>query len=248
MRIGHGALSLGILGRPLLRTGRALCQLVVVLVQVVEESVVPLRRLVGPRALEPAGDRVGALAAAEGVPPAEALRVERGTLGLRTDVLLTDGTVSLADRVAADDERHRLLVVHRHATEGLSNVVGGSQRIWFAPRPLGVHVDQAHLHGAERVGELPGTAVSLISEPRVLRAPEDLGGLRDVLSPEAEPERLEPHRFVGAIAGEDDEIGPGDLAAVLLLDRPEQPARLVEVRVVGPAVEGGKALRALAAT
>src|SRR5918994_3066244 len=129
MRIGHGALSLGILGRPLLRTGRALCQLVVVLVQVVEESAVPLRRLVGPRALQPAGDRVGALAAAEGDPPAETLLLERGTLGFRTDVLLTDGTMGLADRVAADDERNRLLVVHRHATEGLPDVPGGLQRI-----------------------------------------------------------------------------------------------------------------------
>ena len=248
MGIGHGVLSLGILRGPLLRTGRALGQLVVVLVQVVEEPVVPLRRLVRPRALEPAGHRVGALAAAEGVPPAEALLLERGTLGFRTDVVLGGGTMGLADRVAADDERNRLLVVHRHATEGLSNVVGGSQRIRLAAGPLRVHVDQAHLHGAERIGELPGAAVALVPEPRVLRAPEDLVGLRDVLSSEAEPERLEPHRFVGAVAGEDDQVGPGDLPAVLLLDRPEQPARLVEVPVVGPAVEGGEALRALAAT
>src|SRR5207245_11081842 len=70
----------------------------------------------------------------------------------------------------------------------------------------------------------------------------------DVGSPEAEAERLEPHRLIGNVAGEDDQIGPGDLAAVLLLDRPEQPARLVEARVVGPTVEGGKALRTLAAT
>jgi hypothetical protein len=34
----------------------------------------------------------------------------------------------------------------------------------------------------------------------------------------------------------------------LLLDGPEQPARLVEARVVGPAVERGEALRALTAT
>src|SRR5262249_48107501 len=40
----------------------------------------------------------------------------------------------------------------------------------------------------------------------------------------------------------------GDLVAVLLLDRPEQPTRLVEVRVVGPTTEGSKALHAAAAT
>ena len=114
--------------------------------------------------------------------------------------------------------------------------------------PLRIHVDQAHLHGAERTGELPVAAVALVAEPGVLRPPEDLLGLPDVLAPEAEAERLEPHRFVGAVAGEDQEVGPGDLAAVLLLDRPEQPARLVEARVVGPAVERGEALSAAAAT
>src|SRR5206468_1039016 len=91
-------------------------------------------------------------------------------------------------------------------------------------------------------------AVALVAEPRVLRTPEDLVGFPDVGSPEAEAERLESHRFVGAVAGEDQEIGPRELPAVLLLDRPEQPARLVEGRVVGPTVEGGEALRALAAT
>src|SRR2546425_8334322 len=34
------------------------------------------------------------------------------------------------------------------------------------------------------------------------------------------------------------------LPAILLLDRPKQPARLVEADVVGPAVEGRKALLA----
>src|SRR5207247_8196227 len=66
--------------------------------------------------------------------------------------------------------------------------------------------------------------------------------------PEAEAESLEPHVFGSNVAGEDQQIGPGDLPAVLLLDRPKQPARLVEVGVVRPAVEGGKALHALAAT
>ena len=123
-----------------------------------------------------------------------------------------------------------------------------AQRIRVAAGPFRIHVDQAHLHGAERPGELPVAAVALVSQPGVLRAPEDLLGLPDVGPAEAEAERLEPHRFHGHVAGQDQQIGPGDLLAVLLLDRPEQPARLVEVRVVGPAVEGRKALLAVAAT
>ena len=64
---------------------------------------------------------------------------------------------------------------------------------------------------------------------------------------EAEAEGLKAHRLQRDVAGEDQQVGPGDLLAVLLLDRPEQPAGLVEVGVVRPAVERGEALRALAA-
>src|SRR5215218_7014574 len=248
MSIGHGALGLGIRGNPLPGTGRALGELPVVLVQIVEESVVPLRRLVGPGALQTAGSRVCALAGAVETLPAKTLLLDRGGFGLRADVFGGGRAMGFADRVAADDERNRLLVVHRHATERLSNVAGGRQRIRVAARPLRVHIDQTHLHGAERTSPLPGPAVALISEPSVLGAPENLLGLPDILSSEAEAKCLEPHRFIGTVAGEDDQIGPGDLAAVLLLDRPEQPARLVQARVVGPTVEGGEALRAAAAT
>ena len=122
--IRHRALGLGIRRRPLLRAGGARRQLPLVLEQVVEVPVVPLRRVVGPGALEAAGDRVGALAAAEAVLPAQALLLDRAALGLRPDVLGTGGAVALAERVAADDERDRLLVVHRHAGEGLADVPG----------------------------------------------------------------------------------------------------------------------------
>ena len=247
MRVGHGALGLGVRGGPLLRPCGAGRQLPLVREQVVEVPVVPLRRLVGPCALEAAGDRVGALARAGAVHPAQALVLDGAPLGLGTDEVGADGAVALAERVAADDERRGLLVVHRHAGEGLADVAGRSQRIGVAVRALGVDVDQTHLHGAERAGELAVAAVALVAEPRVLGAPDDLVGLPDVGSPEAEAERLEPHRLEGDVAGEDQEIGPGELAAVLLLDRPQQPARLVEAGVVGPAVEGGEALCALTA-
>ena len=124
MSIRHGALGRGIRGSPLIRTGGALFQMPVVFVEVVEEPVVPLRRVIGPGALQPAGDRVGAFAAAKAVFPAEALLLQAGALRFGTDVLgIRGGTMSLADRVAADDERNRLLVIHRHAAERLSNVL-----------------------------------------------------------------------------------------------------------------------------
>ena len=46
------------------------------------------------------------------------------------------------------------------------------------------------------------------------------------------------------VAGEDHQVGPRDLVAVLLLDRPQQATGLVEVAVVGPAVQRREALLA----
>ena len=178
--------------------------------------------------------------------PAEALLIEGRGLGLGPDVLGRGRrAVRFAERVAADDQRRGLLVVHRHAAERFPDVAGGGQRIGLAVRALRVHVDQAHLHGAERPGELAVAAVALVAEPGVLRSPEDLFRLPDVGPPEAEAERLEAHGLQGDVTGEHQQVGPGDLLPVLLLDRPQQAARLVEVGVVGPAVQRREALRPL---
>src|SRR5207237_6689964 len=123
------------LGLILIRTGGARRQLPVVLMEVLQEPVVPLRRVVGPGALQPAGDRVGALPAAEGVPPAEALLLDGSALWFGTDVLVRGGsTMGLADRVAADDERKGLLVIHRHAAERFANVLPCKGRVRVAAR------------------------------------------------------------------------------------------------------------------
>ena len=87
--------------------------------------------------------------------------------------------MGLAERVPAGNERHRLLVVHRHAAEGLANVPRGGDRIRVAVRPFRVHVDEAHLHGAEGIRQLPVAAVALVAEPRGLGPPVDLLGLPD---------------------------------------------------------------------
>lgn len=44
------------------------------------------------------------------------------------------------------------------------------------------------------------------------------------------------------IAGEQEQVSPGDLVAVLLLDRPKQTTGLVERDVVGPGVKGSETL------
>ena len=245
VRGGAGDDRLGVLRDPLPGTGGALLQLPLVLVHQLEVVVAPLDRGAGPGDLEAGGDGVLALARAVGAEPAQALRLELGALGLGADQVGVAGTVGLAHRVATGDEGDGLGVVHRHPGEGLADVVGGLQRVGLAVGALGVDVDQAHLDRAEALGELPLAAVALVAEPGVLGTPVDLLGLPDVLAAEAEAEGLQAHRLVGDRTGEDQQVGPGDLLAVLLLDRPQQAAGLVEVGVVGPGVERGEALVAV---
>ena len=160
------------------------------------------------------------------------------TFRLRPHQRRIAGAVGLAEGVTAGDQRDRLLVVHRHARESLADVAGRSERIRLAVRAFRVDVDQAHLHGAEVTREFAVAAVALVRQPLAFGTPVDvLVRLPDVLATAAEAERLEAHRLQRDVAGEDHQVGPGDLLAVFLLDRPQQPARLVEVRVVGPAVE-----------
>src|SRR5260370_16485508 len=69
-----------ILGRPLVRTGRTLHQVPLIAEQGVQVAVVPLHRVGGPCAFQPAADRVDTFAAAIGVFPAEALFLPFGPL------------------------------------------------------------------------------------------------------------------------------------------------------------------------
>ncbi len=149
------------------------------------------------------------------------------------------------ERVAAGDQRHRFLVVHRHPAERLSDVPGRRQRARLSIRAFRVDVDEAHLDRGQRILEFPITTVPLVTEPGLLRSPVDvLLGFPDIRPPAAKPEGLESHRLEGAVARQDHQVGPGDLPAVFLLDRPEEAPGLVEVDVVGPAVERGKPLHA----
>jgi hypothetical protein len=164
--------------------------------------------------------------------------------GLATDVPGFARAVRLAERVAAGDQRDGLLVVHCHARERLADVARRSDRVGLPVRAFGIDVDEAHLHRAERMGEIAIAAVALVAEPRGLGTPVDVLRLPDVLAAAAEAERAQAHRFERDVAGKDHEIGPRELPAVLLLDRPEEATRLVEVAVVGPAVQRREALLA----
>src|SRR5712691_2041451 len=153
--------------------------------------------------------------------------------------------MGLAEGVTAGDQRDSLFVVHRHAAEGFADVPGRRERIRVAVRAFRVHVDQTHLHGGELALKIAVAAVALVRQPLAFGAPIDrLVGLPDIGAPAAKTERLEAHRLEGDVASEHHQVGPGDFPAVFLLDRPEQPARLVEARIVRPAVDRRETLLA----
>ncbi len=204
--------------------------------------------VVAPGDFQAAGDRVAAYARAEAALPAEALLLDAGRFRIGPHMGRRAGAMGLAEGVAARDQRDGLFVIHRHAGEGLADILGRSDRIRVAVRAFRIDVDQAHLHGCERIFEVPVAGVAFVIQPGLLGAPVDvLIRLPDVLAPATEAEGLESHRFQGDVAGEDHQVGPRNLPAILLLDRPEQAARLVEADVVRPAVERREALLAPAA-
>ena len=128
----------------------------------------------------------------------------------------------LAKRMPAGDQRHGLIVIHRHARESLADVLGRSQRVRLAVRPFRIDVDQPHLHRAKRLLELTIAVVALIAQPGLLVPPVDvLFRLPHVLAPAGEPERLEPHRIEGDVAGQNHQVGPRKFTTVLLFDGPE---------------------------
>jgi len=130
--------------------------------------------------------------------------------------------VRLAERMATGDQCDGLLIVHRHTAERLANIDRRGERVGIAVRAFRIHVDQTHLHRRERLFEITFAGVALVVEPRGFRTPINVFvGLPRVDAAAAESERPQSHRFECAVSRKDHEVGPRDLSAVPLLDRPQ---------------------------
>ena len=253
--IGGHVFGVDVHGLPLIGAGGRFPQLPFMSEQHVEIAHVPLGGVGRPRALDAADHLVATDAAAAflGV-PAQALLMQRRTFRLRAHVLSPAVAVAFADGVTARGQRDGFLIVHGHPGEGLADVLGGGHRIGLAVHAFGVHIDQTHLHGCQRVFHRLGLCHVRIAAFRpfqelLLGAPVDvLFGVPDVLAAKGETERLQTRLLIGDGPGQYDQVGPADLVAVFLLDRPQQTAALVGVVVVGPAVQRRKALVAGART
>ncbi|OPZ98128.1 MAG: hypothetical protein BWY72_00967 [Bacteroidetes bacterium ADurb.Bin416] len=167
------------------------------------------------------------------------------------------GSVTIAmcfsNRVTAGCQGNGFFVVHGHAFERGPHVLGCTQGVGFAIHTFGVDIDQPHLYGGEGVFKgfalvVVGVALFGGGQPFLFSAPVDVFlRVPDVFPSTAETEGFEAHGFVGHVAGQDEQVGPGEFVAVFFLDGPQQAAGFVEVDVVRPAVEGGEALVACVA-
>ena len=238
-----------ILWLPLERASGALHKFPLIAEQHIKIAIVPFDRVWRPCAFDAAGDRVIAMANTELALPPKPLFGDVAAFRLCTNHRRVTRTVALAKCVTASSQRNSFFVVHGHPGKCFTDVLCRSQRIRIAVRAFGVHVDEAHLNGCERVLEHTLAAIAaagLIAggQPLFFRAPIDIFlRLENVFAAAAKPKRFTAHGFNGAIARKDHEIGPGNLVAVLLLDRPQQTAGLVEIGIVRPAVQRRKALR-----
>jgi hypothetical protein len=144
----------------------------------------------------------------------------------------------------------------------------------WAVLTLRVHVDETHVCSSQRLLEIAGMDVlvvhlvlvtiddtlardalvavrvaDIVAQPCVFSTPIDrLVGLEGVGASTGKAEGWAAHGLEGDVAGEQVQISPRDLVAVLLLDGPEETAGLVEGDVVGPCVQGSESLLALAAS
>src|SRR4029077_12248919 len=225
-----------------MRPGRALGQFPLVAKEVRKEVVAPFGRRLGPNHFQAAADRVASLAGAELALPAEALLLDARRFGVRAYVGRIAGAMGFAKAVPTGNQRNGFFVVHGHAAERFADIPGRGDGIRLAIRPFRIHVDQTHLYRTERILKITVTTVALVAKPRAFGAPVDFFGLPHVRTAAAKTEGLEAHGLESDVACENHQVGPRDLAAVLLLDRPQQAARLIQVHVVRPAIQRSESL------
>src|ERR1700747_946311 len=162
-----------------------------------KEVVTPLRRRTGPDDFQAAGERIRALAGAKAVLPAETLILDGSTLRLRSHMGTGARAMSFAEGVAARNQGNGFFIIHRHASESHTDILGRRNRIRLAFGAFRVDVNQTHGGGSERMFEIALAGVALVStQPRGLGTPINvLIRFPNILTPAGETEGLEPHRF-----------------------------------------------------
>ena len=235
---------------PLVCACGGLCQFPLIAEQHVEIAVVPDGRVRRPCTFQTGCDCVVAFAGLERAHPTQTLLGDACGFRLGADKCGVARTVALTECVTACDQRNCFFIVHRHTAERVTDVVGCGLRIGVTVRTFRVHIDQAHLNSGQRVFQIAFTGIAAAfffrrRQPFGLCAPIDVFfGFPDVFTTTGKTECLEAHAFQRAVTCKDHQVGPADLVAVLLFDRPQQTTRFVKVAVVRPAVQRRKTLGA----
>src|SRR5580700_95194 len=208
---------------PLVCAARTLGQFPLVLEQVLEEVVAPFCRCAGPGDLQAAGDRITCDARGVGTCPAEALLLDRRAFGLSSHLLFgRGGSVGLAEGMTAGDQCDSLFVIHSHPTEGLADILSCRNRIRNAFGAFRVDIDEPHRRSAKWIRKKALTGIAFIrSKPGCFNPPVDVEVcFSNVPTSTGEAKSLKAHSFQGDVSREDHEVGPRDLLAVFLFDRP----------------------------
>ena len=210
--------------RVLLCTGWGFHQFPIVFEQEVQIAVVPFGRVRGPGAFDARGHGVRPNAATGFVQPAKAHVFDFRAFGLCAQLAGIAIAVRLTDGMATDCQRHGFLIIHRHTAKGNAHILSGVQRVRLSVHTFWVHIDQTHDHSRQRVLEAFAViriGITTIGQPLALGAPIGVFLWRpDVWTAIAEAKGFQTHGFIGHSARKDDQIGPAELVAVFLFDRP----------------------------
>ncbi len=161
--------------------------------------------------------------------------------------------VRFTNRVTTNREGSSFFVIHRHTGEGFTHLGGGLERVGNAVDTFRVHIDQAHLDSGQRVfhGVRLGDIVITIvrwCQPFFFSPPIGvLFRMPDIFAATGKAKDFQAHGFIGHGASQNDQVGPGELVAVFLFDRPEKTTRFIKVGVIRPGVQRGETKVALAA-
>ena len=130
-----------------------------------------MRWIGGPGTFNPAGCGVNAQATFEIILPAKSLLDNARAFRLCAYQLGIAGTMRFAKRVPTGHKRHRLFIIHSHPREGFADVITRGEGIGIAIWAFRIHINQAHLHGRQRVFQLAVAAVTVIVKPALFGAP-----------------------------------------------------------------------------
>ena len=156
-----------------------------------------------PGPFEAAGDGIGPVALATRIHPSKSLGVQLLAFRVGAQGGGVTVTVGLAHGMAAGRKSHGFFVVHGHPRKGGSDILGRAQRIGLTVHAFGVHVNETHLDGGQRIRQriaIHGVGVTVFGQPFLLATPiHVLFGMPNVFATTCKTKGFETHGFVGHV-------------------------------------------------